>query len=198
MGTLKEKKFALIEELRRTPVPAVRCNKIMYFLRDVREARELNLYEEYLLNAEALTFERQSYILPAWKSNVGILNLLPLLNMKMMALLFQEEAAAELWESWGMEAHSMNKEIRPHYVLDKFQSFLHAEDNPQLLEELLKIRNSRRRPFSKGPYHDEYYPYGYCVYEELLLSKKYFSKEEKVICDEVEDILVEISMIQDE
>lgn len=198
MGILKGKKFALIEELKKVQVPAVQCDQIRFFLRDAREAGELNLYEQYLLNAEALTFERQSYLLPAWGRKVGILDLLPLLNMKMMALLFQEEAAAKMWESWGMEAYNINCEIRTHYVLDKFQSFLHAEDNPQLLEELLKIRDSRSHPFSKGPYHDEYFPYDLCRYEELLLRKKQFSQDEKVISSEIEELLVEICMIQDE
>ena len=198
MGTLKEKKFALIEELKKTQVPAVQSNKIMYFLRDAREAGELNLYEEYLLNAEALTFERQSYILPAWGRKVGILDLLPLLNMKMMALLFQEEASAKMWESWGMEAYSINREIRPHYILNKYQSFLYAENNPQLLEELLNMRDSRRHPFSKGPYHNEYFPYNLCRYEELLLRNKLFSQDEKIISSEIEDALVEIYQIQHE
>lgn len=198
MVTLKEKSFALIEELKKTQVPAVRRDVITFFIRDAERAGEINLYEEYSLNAEALTFERQSYMLPAWKRKVGILDLLPLLNMKMMALLFQEEAAAKMWESWGMEAYNINCEIRPHYILDKFQSFLHAEDHPQLLEELLKVRDSRHHPFSKGPYHDEYFPYDLCRYEELLLGKKRFSQDEKVISSEIEELLVEICMIQDE
>jgi len=198
MGILKEKKFALIEALKKVQVPAVQCNQIRFFLRDAREAGELNLYEQYLLNAEALTFERQSYLLPAWGRKVGILDLLPLLNMKMMALLFQEQTAAKMWESWGMEAYRINREIRPHYILDNYQSFLYAEDNPRLLEELLKVRDSKRHPFSKGPYHSEYFPHDLCRYEELLLKKRTFSQDEKIISSEVEDILVEIYMIQHE
>lgn len=198
MGMLKENKSALIEQLKETQVPAVRSNKILFFLRDVKEAGELNLYEEYLLRAEALTFERQSYMLPAWKCKVGILNLLPLLNMKMMALLFQDEAAANMWEAWGMEAYRRNEEKRPHYILDRYPSFLQAENNPQLLEELRRVRNSRRRPFEKGPYHDEYFPYEDCIYEERLIYKQYFPQEDKVIGADVEELLVKIGMIQEE
>ena len=46
MGILKEKKFALIEELKKVQVPAVQCDQIRFFLRDAREAGELNLYEQ--------------------------------------------------------------------------------------------------------------------------------------------------------
>ena len=148
--------------------------------------------------AEALTFDRQSYMQAAWNRNVYIMHLLPLLNMKMMALLFQDQTAAKMWESWGMEAYSINREIRPHYILDNYQSFLYAEDNPQLLEELLKVRDSRHHPFSKGPYHTEYFPYHLCRYEELLLRKKLFSQDEKIVSSEIEDVLVEIYMIQHE
>jgi len=197
MGTLKEKNIALLEKLQKARTPAVRGDEIRFYLRGAGKEGQLSLYEQYCLNAEALTFERQSYLLPAWKWKVGILNLIPLLNMKMMALLFQDEAGAELWESWGMEAYRLNQEKRPHYILNRYPAFLHAEDSPQLLEELLNVRNSRRRPFDKGPYHDEYFPFGDCAYEELLLGKSYFPAEEKILSSEVEDILVEINLIQD-
>lgn len=97
-----------------------------------------------------------------------------------------------------MEAYSINREIRPHYILDHYQAFLYAENNPHLLEELLKVRDSRRRPFGKGPYHDEYFPYNLCRYEELLLRKKAFSQDEKIISSEVENVLAETYMIQHE
>ena len=56
MGILKEKKFALIEELKKVQVPAVQCDQIRFFLRDAREAGELNLYEQYLHAYIALAY----------------------------------------------------------------------------------------------------------------------------------------------
>ena len=194
MGTLREKSIDLKEE----NVPDNRGMRILLYAQAARNDKQINLYEEYLLVAEALTFDRQSYMQAAWNRNVYIMHLLPLLNMKMMALLFQDQTAAKMWESWGMEAYSINREIRPHYILDNYQSFLYAEDNPQLLEELLKVRDSRHHPFSKGPYHTEYFPYHLCRYEELLLRKKLFSQDEKIVSSEIEDVLVEIYMIQHE
>lgn len=195
METLKEKNHKLLEELKEKYVPAVRHNCITFYAGKARRDGQINLYEEYLLNSEALAFERQSYLLPAWQGKVGISNLIKLLNTKMMALLFREEAAAKKWEAWGMEAYKLLQEKRPHYIADHYLEFLRAEDSPQLLEELLKARNSRRRPFDNGPYHDERYPFENCAYEERLLKKDYFSDEEKVMSGDVEDILVEISML---
>jgi len=197
MGTLKEKNIALLEKLRKERTPAVRADELLRFCLAAGKAGQLSLYEQYCIQAEALTFERQSYLLPAWYWRVGILNLIPLLNMKMMALLFREEAAAKLWEAWGMEAYRLNQEKRPHYILDRYPAFLRAEDSPELLEELLKVRNSRRRPFEKGPYHDEYFPFDDCAYEDLLLRKSCFSEEDKALSGEVEDVLVEISLLED-
>lgn len=198
MGTLREKSIDLIATLKEENVPDNRGMRILLYAHAARNDKQINLYEEYLLVAEALTFDRQSYMQAAWNRNVYIMHLLPLLNMKMMALLFQDQTAAKMWESWGMEAYSINREIRPHYILDNYQSFLYAEDNPQLLEELLKVRDSRHHPFSKGPYHTEYFPYHLCRYEELLLRKKLFSQDEKIVSSEIEDVLVEIYMIQHE
>ena len=183
MGTLREKSIDLIATLKEENVPDNRGMRILLYAQAARNDKQINLYEEYLLVAEALTFDRQSYMQAAWNRNVYIMHLLPLLNMKMMALLFQDQTAAKMWESWGMEAYSINREIRPHYILDNYQSFLYAEDNPQLLEELLKVRDSRHH---------------LCRYEELLLRKKLFSQDEKIVSSEIEDILVEIYMIQHE
>lgn len=196
METLREKNIKLLEKLKETEVPAVRYNGIMFYAGKARRDGQINLYEEYLLTSEALAFERQSYLLPAWQRKVGISNLINLLNMKMMALLFREEAGAKKWEAWGMEAYGLNQEKRPHYILDRFPELLRAEDSPRLLEELLKVRNSRRRPFDNGPYHDERYPYENCAYEDRLLKKAFFPEAEKVMSSDVEDVLVEISMLE--
>ena len=198
MKTLKEKNIDLIAELRATNVPDTRSMKILLYAQAARSDKQIGLYEEYLLVSEALAFERQSYIQAAWDRKVYIMHLLPLLNMRMMALLFQEEAAAKKWEAGGMETYRLNRENRPHYILDKYPSFLHGENDPVLLNELLKVRDSRSRPFPKGPYHDEYFPYNPCRYEERLLGKDLFTPGEKFVRSEIEDILVELYIIQNE
>ncbi len=197
MRTLKEKNTMLIKQLEETDHPAVRRHEVMWYLRDTRNDGQITLYEEYLITAEALAFQRQSYMMPAWNRTVGISDLVPLLNMKMMALLFQENQAAKMWEVWGMDTYHKNQEKRPHYILDEFPAILHGENNPSILEKLLEIRNRKTRAFDNGPYHDEYYPFNHCAYEELLLRKSYFSEMDKVISEDVEDLLVQFYLLSE-
>ena len=116
---------------------------------------------------------------------------------KNAALLFQEKEAAEMWDAWGLEAFQMNQEKRPHYILDGYLTYLRAERNPDALEKLLAVRRSRRRPFDKGPYHDEYYPDEQYAYEELLLQGRFFQAEDKQIRGEIEELLVELYLLQE-
>ena len=114
---------------------------------------------------------------------------------KNAALLFQEKEAAEMWDAWGLEAFQMNQEKRPHYILDGYLTYLRAERNPDALGKLLAV--SRRRPFDKGPYHDEYYPDEQYAYEELLLQGRFFQAEDKQIRGEIEELLVELYLLQE-
>ena len=59
-----------------------------------------------------------------------------------------------------------------------------------------KVRQKKKRPFSKGPYHDEAFPYSKCNYEELLLNNKKFPGEEKLISEIIEDLFVELYLLQ--
>ena len=77
----------------------------------------LSLYEHYLLMGEALGLERESCVQPAYGRRVQISDLLKAMNMRMMALLFGDDSAAALWESWGQEAFRLNQERRKQYTL---------------------------------------------------------------------------------
>ena len=65
------------------------------------------------------------------------------------------------------------------------------------LAKLLAVRKSRRRPFDKGPYHDEYYPGEQCTYEEMLLQGRFFQVEDRQIRGEIEELLVELYLLQE-
>ena len=80
---------------------------------------------------------------------------------------------------------------------DDYLTYLRAERTPDALEKLLAARRSRRRPFDKGPYHDEYYPGEQCAYEELLLQGRFFQAEDKQIRGEIEELLVELYLLQE-
>ena len=197
MSTLRERNARLLAELAQTPNPGVRSVELNSYLRDGREKHQFTLYEQYILEIESVSYDRQFRTQPAWVCRTGILDLIKILNMKMMALLFQEKKAAEMWDAWGMEAYRMNQEKRPHYILDDYPAFLRAEQHPEALEKLLAARRSRRKPFNDGPYHDEYFPYEQCAYEELLLQGKTFPEKDKKLRGEIEELLVELYLLQE-
>lgn len=197
MSTLQEKNAALLSKLGETSHPGSRSIRMIGYLRDARKDQQITLYEHYLVETERLSFERQAYLQPAWANKVYISSLLQILNMKMMALLFQEQAAAEMWNGWGMEAYRLNQEKRPHYILDDYPTFLRVEKNPEALSKLLAKRKSRRKPFNNGPYHDERFPWDLCVYEERLLEGRYFGQEDKKISGEIEELLTELYLLQE-
>ena len=197
MSTLKEKNSALLAALAETPNPGGRSIEMGSYLRDARADRQVTLYEQYLLEAERFSFERHAYVQPAWPNKVRISHLICLLNLKMTALLFRENKAAEMWDAWGMEAYRLNQEKRPHYILDDYPAFLSAEQHPEALEKLLVLRKSRKRPFNNGPYHDEHFPHELCAYEEMLLAGRFFQAGDKEICGDVEELLTELYLLQE-
>ena len=197
MSTLKEKNSALLAALEETQNPSSRGLRIGFYLRDARADRQVTLYEQYLLEMERLSLEHQACVQPGWADRVGISHLVSLLNMKMMALLFQEKEAAEMWDAWGMEAYRLNQEKRPHYILDDYPAFLQAEKHPETLEKLLAWRKRRKKPFNGGPYHDELFPYELCAYEQMLLEGRVFPDEDREISGDIEDLLTELYLLQE-
>lgn len=197
MSTLKEKNAALLAKLEETPNPGGRSIEMGAYLRDARGDKQITLYEHYLVEMESLSFERQAWMQSGWANRVRISSLLSVLNMKMMALLFQEKEAAEMLDAWGMEAYQLNQEKRPHYILDDYPTFLRAEKNPEALEKLLAKRKSRRKPFDNGPYHDERFPWDLCAYEERLLQGQLFQAEDKQISAEIEELLADLYLLQE-
>ncbi len=132
------------------------------------------MYEQYVLKTEKLSCERLAWTQPDWFRRADISDLIKVLNLKIMTLRFQEKEAAEMWDAWDLETYRLNQEKRPHYILDDCLTFLRAEGNPDAPAKLLVMCRSRRRPFDKGPYHDEHYPGEQCAYEELLLQDRFF------------------------
>lgn len=197
MSSWQEQNAALLEALSQTPNPDVRGGRISFYLSDVRKEYPLTLYEQYILETERVSYERQAWTKPGWPRRAGISDLIRLLNMKMMALLFREKEAAEMWDSWGREAYRLNQEKRPHYILDNYPAFLEAGKNPEALTKLLAMRRSKRKPFANGPYHDEHFPGEQCAYEELLLQSRFFTEEVKKIRGEIEELLVELYLLQE-
>lgn len=196
MGSLNDGIKELIEQLKTEDLPCTRASKLHVYVANALREKDISLYEAYLIEAESQTFVRMSYTQLAsyFYHRLGISTLIELMNMKMMSILFQDEASAKMWHDWGLEAYQWIAEKRPHYILDEYLTFLNAENDPAYLTKLLEVRAKKRRSFNKGPYHDESFPYSYCSYEKMLLAGERL-QEDKTISDPVAELLTEICLL---
>jgi len=185
----------LIEHIRIQNNPLVLANKISYFIADALKGDQLNLYTAYLLHWEEIRLRRIGYMKLSWGGKVRISTCLAILNQKLLAHMFDEHAGAETLGDWGEEASRLNRENRPHYIMDNYIRYLHAVDSPELLEKLQRVRD-RYDTLSdeEGPYHTEVFPYHYYRPEELLLQKTGQVESRKNLDDEVEKIINELYM----
>lgn len=191
---MKENLSNIIQEIRETGNPVLKAQKITSVIADGLRNQTLNLYEAYLLHWEVIYATRDSYILPAWNRTVRISTCLALLNHRLLALAFHDEACAQQAQQWGMEAFGLCAEKRAHYIMDRYSEFIGIEyDDEDLLKELLNVRESYPvLSDEQGPYHVESFPYHYFAAEKLLLDKTDFSKEKRISKD-VETILIAIN-----
>lgn len=66
--------------------------QIGVFVSQGLRGKEINLYEAYLLSGIEMEFTRLSYVQPAWSNRVRITTLLELLNLRLLAALFEEKS----------------------------------------------------------------------------------------------------------
>lgn len=198
MESLEERTQQVICKLKANINPAVKANTLGVYLADGLREKQISLYEAYLIEEEKIAFERMAYTQPAWGQygHIHISDLIELLNVKMLSLLFQNKAGACLWDDWARKAYQVVREKRPHYILDEYLSFLDADKDPTYLQRLLEVRTKKRRPFGKGPYHDERFPYQYCNYEGMLLEKKTLKETPDRVCEPVTELLTEIFLME--
>lgn len=187
----------LLETLKCAKSPGSCEVRLEKYVADGLREEQLSLYEAFLIQAEVLSFMKSAYTQAAWGRNVGIRELLKILNMKLLSVLFQDKSGSKVWTENGVDAYKRNKEIRPHYILDEYLRYLNAENDPIFLKKLLEMRQRKKKPFNNGPYHDEVFPYLACNFEDLLLNDKRFSDEEKQIGEVVENLLVELYLLQE-
>ncbi|MDE7353082.1 MAG: hypothetical protein K2O06_08525 [Acetatifactor sp.] len=195
---LEEKAKALIESVKAQTTPGNRSLDISVFVSQGLRGKELNLYEAYLLSGIKMEFTRFSYVQPAWSNRVRISILLELLNLRLLAAVFEEKSEEVRWTGYAKEAYSMNQERRPHYILDHYQEYLGETISSEFLQSLKDVRASRSKPFDNGPYHTDVFPYNKCKCEELLLQGKTLPRRNKKICSAIENLLVELVLILDE
>ena len=198
MDQLEEKANALIERVKAAATPGNRSLEIGVFISQGLRGKEINLYEAYLLSGVKMEFTRLSYVQPAWSNQVRISILLELLNLRLLAAVFEEKSEETRWIGYAKEAYPMNQERRPHYILDHYQEYLKETIPPQFLQNLRDVRASRSKPFDNGPYHTDVFPHNKCKCEELLLQGKTLPRRNKKVCSTVENLLAELVLTLEE
>lgn len=174
--------------------PLLIANKISYFISDALREKKTNLYEAYLLNWEEIRFRRMSYIESGWNGRVRISTCLAILNQRMLAQVFQDNVAANKLKDWALEALNLNGEKREHYILDRYNTFLDANNSHELLKELLEIRNNYQSlSDNEGPYHNEVFPYHFYSPEKILLDCD-GSTYEQIVDEEIENLIIELNL----
>lgn len=188
----------LVNSIKDTTNPGIIASKISHFVVESMRKEKINLYEAYMVNYEFLKFERLWYTQPAWGGWSQISRCIDILNQKLLAHVFDENTNAKRMKEWGLEAFRLSNEKRKHHIMDRYNLFLDANEQPQLLKELLKYRqNYKKLSFDDGPYHTESFPYNYYSPEEILLDS---AAKEKFIAnmslsEDIENLIVELNLI---
>ncbi len=197
MGTLEEKAEALLESVKGRINPGNRALDIGVFVSQGLRDKTLTLYEAYQLSGLKMEFERLSYVQPAWSNRVRITILVELLNLRLLAAVFDEKREEAHWLAYAKEAYDLNREKRPHYILDRYPECLKETIPSEFLQALQAVRTGRSKPFNKGPYHTELFPSDECNCEEFLLQGKTLPPESKTMSGVVETLLVELTLLLD-
>ncbi len=188
----------LINRIKTTTNPGIIASEISHLIVEALREEKISLYEAYMLNYEYIKFNRMWYTQPAWRGWSQTSRCLDILNQKLLAHVFNEDITADRMREWGLEAFKLSNEKRKHYIMDRYNLFLNAEEQPQLIKELLKYRNNYKKlSFDNGPYHTESFPYEFYSPEEILLDT--FSKDRYKasmnMSEAIEDLIVEINLV---
>ncbi len=197
METMDERAEALGESVRGQINPGNRALDIGVFVSQGLRDKTLTLYEAYQLSGMKMEFERLAYVQPAWPDRVRITILVELLNLRLLAAVFDEKREEAHWLAYAKEAYDLNREKRPHYILDRYPECFQEPIPPEFLQTLQAVRAGRSKPFNKGPYHTELFPGDECNCEELLLQGKTLPPAHKTISGVMENLLVELALLLD-
>lgn len=173
-------------------------DEVSHFVIDSLRDRRINLYEAYMINNEVTRLKRLGYTQPAWNEDVRITTCIYLINQKLLAHIFNDSLMEKQLKVWAVEAFNLNKEKRPHYIMDRFDDFLEACQNPELLLELSDIRSGYEQlDYDEGPYHNEAFPFDFFSPEDILLDKEIKDQcsNNKIISNGIEDLIVGLTLI---
>lgn len=94
----------LLSKIKDEKKPSIIAFRISNFIADTLNTESISLYEAYLVTLEELKYKRMSYKQPAWNVSAGISECLLILNLKLLAHLFEDKQNALRLREWGMEA----------------------------------------------------------------------------------------------
>ncbi|WP_160680799.1 hypothetical protein [Clostridium sp. C8-1-8] len=193
---MREEIDTLIVKIKSTINPSIIATDISSFISESLKKDKISIYEAYMINMEVLKFNRLGYIQSAWDRKVGINQCISILNQKLLAHVFGEDASAENLKEWGIEAYSLYKEKRNHYIMDEYISSLNAYNLQKLLGKLQDYRDYYKDlSFDEGPYHFEVFPYLYFSPEKELLANTDKTEYKKNLSEDIEDLIVELNLI---
>lgn len=195
---MKKDIIDLVNSIKSKTNPGIIASEISHFVLESMRKGNISLYEAYMVNYESLKFNRLWYTQPAWGGRSRISRCLDILNQKLLAHVFGENFNSNRMREWGLEAFRLSNEKRKHYIMDRYSMFLDANEQPQLLKELLKYRhNYEKLNFDNGPYHIESFPYSHYSPEEILLDTLSLDKyrSNMNLNEEIENLIVEINLI---
>jgi len=184
----------IVKEIKKYDNPTIKAKKLEFYISDLLHAHKLKIYEAYLLYNEVLSYRKDGYLMSAWGGRVQISTCLELLNQRLLALVFEEKANSDLLMEWGLEALQLCAEKRTHYIMDRYEEYIHIQDNnDRLLYDLLDIRRKYSLLDDKGgPYHVEVFPYHFFEPEKILLEKSINLCQKTEINPEIENIMIEL------
>lgn len=188
-----EKCRRIAEQIDQHSPPQLIAMELGFLISDSLKSGEISVYEGYLLNSERLRFRRRAYSEMAWDIKPQISDLLGLLNQKLMAQIYEDARAADLYRRWATEAYKENREKRSHEIADSYENFI-AGDNAACLERLSELRRGYDRLNSNfGPFHVELFPFEYFSPEDYLLGRHAGGAElDKTVSEAVQDCIVSI------
>ena len=177
--------------------PATASLDVSILLSKLIKNNMISLYEVYLINMEILRLNRLAYTQKSWGRNVSITNIISIINQLMIANIFEDSKAVEILQVWALEAYSLNKEKREHYIIDNYKGYIECSSNRKLLEKLSDFRKyANELPFNDGPYHFEVVPDMYYSPEDILLNSELLQevRKNKNIQEAIEDFIVELNI----
>lgn len=195
---LKNKIDILVKKITSTKNPSIIASDIMSFNISLIRDEQISLYEAFMLNGEAIKFERLAYTQLSWKQKVNINTCLIILNQKLLADVFDEKEYSKKLKQIALEASLLYKLKNSHYIMNKYLDFFEDTISQMNLLELQEYRdNINDLDYDEGPYHFECFPYLFYNPESILLSEieKGTYINNKNLSPKIEELIVQLNLL---